>query len=87
MKLVSKIAIVGALLMSGATAASAQNTGRPAIDNPTRNWNSGLMTGPSYYGFGEAGPYGAFEDHNNYGVSSDHIWATPQNDNYNDHGS
>ena len=87
MKLVSKIAIVGALLISGATAASAQNTGRPSIDNPTRNWNSGLMTGPSYgyYGYGEAGR--GFEAHNNYGVSPDYLWATPQNDSYNDHGS
>lgn len=77
MKLVYKIAMIGAVLASGITAASAQNTGRSVYDNPARNWNSDLRAGPFYSGE-------AFEmrDHNNYGVSRDYIWATPQNDSY-----
>lgn len=83
MKNISKIAMIGAVLAAGVTAASAQNTGRPSIDNPTRHWESGLMTSPGYSGGGYG--YGPVEymDHNNYGVAKDYIWATPQNDNYN----
>ena len=78
MKTVTKIAMVGAVLAFSATAASAQ----------TRNWNSGLMTGP-FYGEGSEYIYGqpAMRDHNNYGVSREYIWATPQNDGYNPGGN
>lgn len=79
MKNISKIAMIGAVLAAGVTTASAQSTGRPSIDTPNRNWDSGLRTNSGYgYGYGQ-GEYGYMTD-NNYGVNR--IWATPQNDNY-----
>ena len=79
MKTVTKIAMVGAVLAFSATAASAQ----------TRNWNSSSMTGSFYGHYGSEYIYGqpAMRDHNNYGVSREYIWATPQNDNYNSGGN
>jgi len=78
-KTVTKIAMLGAVLAFGVTAASAQ----------TRNWNSGPRTGSFYGDYGPEYTYGypAMRDHNNYGVSREYIWATPQNDGYNPGGS
>lgn len=81
MKYFSKIAIIGAMLAAGVTAASAQSTGRPSIDTPTRNWDSGLRMNPSY-GY-DQGEYGSMGHEANYGSTRDYIWATPQNDGYN----
>jgi hypothetical protein len=79
MKLVYKLAVIGAVLASGITAASAH----------TRNWNSGSMTGPFYGGYASEDIYGnsAMRDHNNYGVNRPYISATPQKDKYNPGGS
>ena len=72
MKTVIKIAMLGASLAFSVAAASAQT----------------LMTEPFYDNYGSGYVYGpAMRDHNNYGVSREYIWATPQNDNYNSGGS
>jgi hypothetical protein len=80
-KYISKIAMIGAVLAAGVTAASAQNTGRPSIDTPTRNWNSGLLAQPGY-GY-DQDEYGYMGHEANYGSTRDYVWATPQNDGYN----
>jgi len=74
-KAVYKAALIGAMLASGISAASAQNTGRSAYDNPTRNWSSGLMGGSSYY----SGSGSGFNNDPVYREQSEiHLWATPQ---------
>jgi hypothetical protein len=76
--------MIGAVLAAGVTAASAQSTGRPSIDTPTRNWDSGLRTAPGYSGYGyNQGEYGYMGHEANYGSTRDYVWATPQNDGYN----
>jgi hypothetical protein len=79
MKLVYKLAMIGAVFASGVTAASAH----------TRNWNSGSMTEPFYGGHASEDIYGTpvMGGYNNYGVSRPYISATPQNDNYNSGGN
>jgi hypothetical protein len=75
-KLITKIATIGALLAAGISTASAQNTTRSYYDQPSRNWNSGLMAGPSYYGgYGT----GAWSDPSDYrsGFSNTNLFATP----------
>lgn len=76
MKLITKIATIGALLAAGISTASAQNTTRSYYDQPSRNWNSGVMAGPSYYGYG--GGYG-WNDPSSYrsGYSDTNLFATP----------
>lgn len=76
-KNILKLATIGAALAVTVTAASAQSTGRNAYDQPARNWNSGLMAGPSYYGYGNGA--GHWNDPTNYrsGESNTNFWATP----------
>lgn len=71
MKLITKIATIGALLAAGISTASAQNTTRSYYDQPNRNWNSGLMAGPSYYG--------GWNDPSDYrsGYSNTNLFAAP----------
>lgn len=74
MKLITKIATIGALLAAGISTASAQSTTRSYYDQPSRNWNSGLMAAPSYYG----GGYG-WNDPSDYrsGSSNTNLFARP----------
>jgi len=76
-KTISKIATIAALLIAGITAASAQNTTRAPYDQPSRNWNSGLMmTGPSYYGGYGVGGWSDPSDYRS-GHSPTNLFATP----------
>ena len=73
MKLITRIATIGALLAAGISTASAQSTTR-AYNQPNGYWNGSLMAGPSYYG----GGYG-WNDPSSYrsGFSDTNLFATP----------
>ena len=70
MKLITKIATIGALLAAGISTASAQSTTRTNYDQPNRYWNGSLMAGPSYYGWNDPSGYRS-------GYSDTNLFATP----------